>query len=141
MTRAANAPEPAGEAMTRTADGMRRQAPFGAPYVFVLVVVDGEDATLVHRIVRAETVVGRGEECHVTIDDEQMSRAHCRIRVEGSVCTLFDSGSRNGTIVNGRRLAPNVGQRLRNLDEFEVGSHRFLLLSGKFRDAQKKTAA
>ena len=40
-------------------------------------------------------------------------------------------------LVTGRKLAPNVGQRLRHLDEIEVGSHRFILLAGKFRDQAK----
>jgi|SRR5437867_8046667 len=127
----------AAEAVIRTANRTRRQAPFGAPYVFVLLVVDGDDASVVHRIVLPETVLGRGEESHFVIPDEQVSKVHCKIRVEGSVCTIVDPGSRNGTSVNGRRLAPNVAQRLRNLDEIEVGSHRLLLLSGRFRVQQK----
>jgi len=128
------------EIESRTADWSRRQVPFGAPHVFVLLVIDGDDASVVHRIVRPETVIGRGEESHFTIEDEKVSKVHCKIRVEGSVCTIVDSGSRNGTSVNGRRLAPNVAQRLRSLDEIEVGSHRLLLLSGRFRNKQKNSA-
>ncbi len=131
--------ESAAEAATRTANGTPRQAPFGAPCVFVLLVIEGDDVSVVHRIVRPETVVGRGEESHFAIGDEKVSKVHCKIRVEGPVCTIVDPGSRNGTSVNGRRLAPNVAQRLRNLDEIEIGSHRLLLLSGRFR-AQKKNS-
>jgi pSer/pThr/pTyr-binding forkhead associated (FHA) protein len=129
------------EQASRTADLHPRQGPFGAPHVFVLLVIEGEDPSVVHRIIRPETVLGRGEDCHFAISDEQVSKVHCRIRVEGSVCTIVDPGSRNGTFVNGRRLAPGVGQRLRSLDEIEIGSHRLLLLSGKFRNQQKKSAA
>lgn len=125
--------ERAADAASRTADGRRRQAPFGAPYVFVLLVIDGDDASVVHRIVRPTTIVGRGEESHFAIEDEQVSKVHCTIRVEGPVCTIVDSGSRNGTSVNGRRLAPKVAQRLRNLDELKIGTHRLVLLSGRFR--------
>jgi predicted component of type VI protein secretion system len=137
MTRASSA----AEAQTETANRSSRQAPFGAPHVFVLVVVDGDDAAAVHRLVRTETIVGRGGEGHIAIEEEQISRVHCRIRVEGGVCTIFDSGSRNGTSVNGRRLAPNVGQRLRHLDEIGIGSHRLLLLSGKFRNQPQHGAS
>jgi len=126
---------------SRTADLHPRRGSFGAPYVFVLLIIEGEDASVVHRLIRPETVLGRGEECHFAIPDEQVSKLHCKIRVEGSVCTIVDSGSRNGTSVNGRRLAPNVAQRLRSLDEIEIGSHRLLLLSGRFRTEQKKSAA
>ena len=122
---------------SRTADLRQRKAPFGAPHVFVLLVIDGDDPSLVHRIVRSETLVGRGEESHFTIEDDKVSKVHCKIRVEGPVCTIVDSGSRNGTSVNGRRLAANVAQRLKNLDEVEIGSHRLLLLSGRSRGQVK----
>jgi pSer/pThr/pTyr-binding forkhead associated (FHA) protein len=122
---------------TRTASGTPREAPFGAPHVYVLVVSDGDDPALTHRIVRAETLIGRGEECHFPIDDEQVSRVHCRVKVEGSVVTIVDAGSRNGTLVNGRRIAPSAAHRLRHLDEFTVGSHRVVLLTGRFRTAPK----
>ena len=123
--------------MASTADGTRRAVPFGAPHIFVLAIVDGNDPAAVHRLTRPETIIGRGEESHIAIDDEKVSRAHCRIKVEGSVCTLFDSGSRNGTTVNGRKLQSNAGQRLRHLDEIEIGSHRYVLLVGRFRETPK----
>ena len=133
--------ESAAEVLTRTADGRRWEPPFGAPYVFVLLVIDGENASAVHRIVRPETVIGRGGESHFPIEDDLVSKVHCRIRVDGPVCALVDPGSRNGTSVNGRRLSLNVAHRLRNLDEIQIGSHRLLFLSGRFHDRQKKSAA
>ena len=123
--------------MSSTADGTRRAVPFGAPHIFVLAIVDGDDPTAAHRLTRPETILGRGDEAHVNIEDEKVSRAHCRIKVEGSVCTLFDNGSRNGTSVNGRKVAPNTGLRLRHLDEIEIGSHRYVLLTGRFRETPK----
>jgi pSer/pThr/pTyr-binding forkhead associated (FHA) protein len=120
-----------------TVDSSRRPAPFGAPYVFALFVIDGNDPSLVHRLVRPLTVVGRGEENHFPIEDDKVSKEHCTIRVEGPVCSIIDPGSRNGTSVNGRRLAPNVAQCLRNLDEIQIGGHRLLLLTGRFRDQRK----
>ncbi|HKY33849.1 MAG TPA: FHA domain-containing protein [Candidatus Polarisedimenticolia bacterium] len=125
-----------GDAAARTADLSRRQPPFGAPYVYVLVVMDGDDPARVHRVARKETLVGRGEECHFSIDDEKVSRVHCKVVVDGPVCSLVDAGSRNGTTVNGRRVPPSVSQRLRHLDEIEIGSHKLLLLSG--RSSQQK---
>ena len=137
MTRASNAAED----VSRTVDQAKRPAPFGAPNVFVLVVVDGDDPAGVHRILRTETVVGRGDEVHLSIEDEQVSKVHCRIRVEGSVCTIVDPGSRNGTSLNGRRLQKDVAQRLRHLDEIQIGGHKFLLLAGRFRGTPKAVPA
>lgn len=123
--------------ISETMDERERPAPFGAPHVFVLVMVQGDDPTAVHRIVRQETLLGRGVEAHVVIEDDLVSKVHCKIRVEGSVCTIVDPGSRNGTSVNGRRIQKDVAQRLKNLDEIEVGSHRLMLLSGRFRGTPK----
>ena len=134
MTTSRNA---AAEAATETVDERTREVPFGAPHVFVLVVVDGDDPAAVHRIVRTETILGRGEEADIAIVDEQISKQHVKIRVEGPVCTIVDLGSRNGTSVNDRRIPPNVAQRLKSLDEIEVGSHRLLLMTGRFRGAVK----
>ncbi len=125
---------------SRTADRTRRKPPFGAPHVFVLAMVDGEDSDATHRLVKSETTLGRDSECDFPIPDDQVSKIHCRIRVEGSVATIVDAGSRNGTCVNGRRLLPNVAQRLKALDEIEVGSHRLLLITGRFRGKPKPTA-
>jgi pSer/pThr/pTyr-binding forkhead associated (FHA) protein len=126
--------------VTGTVDRRTRPEPFGAPHVYLLAVIDGEDPAAVHRVVRQDTILGRGEEAHLAIDDEQVSKTHCRIRIEGPVCTIFDLGSRNGTILNGRRLPPNVGQRLRHLDEIEIGDHRLLFLAGRFRQDRKQAA-
>ena len=123
--------------VSETVDERERPAPFGAPHVFVLVMVQGDDPTAVHRIVRPETILGRGVEAHIVLEDDLVSKVHCKVRVDGAVCTIVDPGSRNGTTVNGRRLSKDVAQRLRNLDEIEVGSHRLMLLTGRFRGTPK----
>ena len=122
---------------SRTADRTRRKPPFGAPHVFVLVMVDGDDSHATHRLSKSETTIGRDQDCDFSIPDDQVSKIHCRIRVEGSVATIVDAGSRNGTFVNGRRLLPNVAQRLKALDEIDVGSHRLLLITGRSRGKPK----
>ena len=66
--------------------------PFGAPHVFVLAVIDGADPQGVHRIDRAETILGR-EDADLLIDDDEISKRHCLIRADGPVCTLTDLGS------------------------------------------------
>jgi len=130
-------PQELPEGAAETADRQQRQLPFGAPHVFVLVVIDGEDVSAVHRVSRPEVVLGRSEPADFILVDEQISKEHCRIRVEGPVCTIIDSGSRNGTTVNGRRLPKGVAARLRHLDEIAIGEHRLFLLAGRFRDRPK----
>jgi diguanylate cyclase (GGDEF)-like protein len=68
----------------------------------------------------AGVVVGRGPGCNVRLDDDTVSRHHCRIHVEpdGSVI-LTDLGSTNGTLVNGRRVEQVV---LAEGDKVQVGT-------------------
>jgi len=106
---------------------------FGAPHVFVLAVIDGEDPDRVHRIVRTETVIGRDDAADVVVEDDQVSGRHCLVRTDGPVCTLTDLGSLNGTLLNGRPLREGVAQRVRHLDVIQVGTTCLFVLTGKFR--------
>ena len=118
-------------ATSKTAERVRRPKSFGAPHVFVLAVIDGDDPTRVHRILRTETTIGRTDPADFVIEDDQISQQHIRIRVEGSVCTLQDLESLNGTRVNGSKVRSGTCCRLRHLDEIQIGGTRLFLLSGK----------
>jgi pSer/pThr/pTyr-binding forkhead associated (FHA) protein len=48
-----------------------------------------------------ETVVGRGTECGVVIDDDRVSRRHAALAPGSSGWTVADLGSKNGTRVDG----------------------------------------
>ena len=102
----------------------------------MLAVVDGVDPHGAHRIDQTETVIGR-EEADVVIEDDEISKRHCLIRADGPVCTLTDLGSLNGTMLNGRPMREGVAQRLRHLDEIQLGTTRLFLLAGKFRTQPK----
>ena len=104
-----------------TAERISPNASFGTPHVFILALVNGEEPQRVHRIAKAETLVGRGEDADFMLDDDEVSARHAMIRVDGPVCILTELGSCNGTLVNGRPVREGVGQRLRHLDEIQVG--------------------
>ena len=69
----------------------------------------------------APCTVGRGEEVDVALDaDEQVSRLHAEIERVGGEWTLADDGlSRNGSFLNGERLAGR--RRLADGDELRFG--------------------
>ena len=115
----------------KTAERPTQKAPFGTPYVHVLAVVDGPDRMAVHRIGQTETVIGRGDKADFRVEDDQVSHCHCMIRVEGSVCTLVELGSLNGTRLNARELRSEMSTRMRHLDVVQLGETRIMLLSGK----------
>ena len=49
-------------------------------------------------------VVGRGDDCGVTVPDTRVSRHHAEIRHEGGAFSVLDLGSVNGTYVNDERV-------------------------------------
>jgi diguanylate cyclase (GGDEF)-like protein len=70
----------------------------------VLTVVSGAATGKVFTVEKV-TVMGRGREAEVRLDDAGASRAHARITHTGDgVYILEDLGSLNGTFVDGRRI-------------------------------------
>jgi diguanylate cyclase (GGDEF)-like protein len=73
----------------------------------VLTVLSGTNAGAIHHLDRTRaTLLGRGEDCDIVIDDPAVSRHHARIvrEADGSFAVV-DLGSTNGTFVNAQRVA------------------------------------
>ena len=67
---------------------------FAAAPARELILADGQ-----------ESVVGRDPECGVVVDDDRVSRRHAVFTFGDSGWTVTDLGSKNGTLVNGARIA------------------------------------
>ena len=106
---------------------------FGLPHVFTFAVIEGLDVDLVFRVTRAETTLGRGDEADYKINDPESSKKHLSISVIGSVLSVVDLRSKNGTLLNDRALSPGVRQRLKNLDEIQIGATRLLFMTARCR--------
>lgn len=52
----------------------------------------------------SEVVVGRTAGCSVELDDDRLSRRHARLRAQAKGWLLEDLRSKNGTVVQGRRI-------------------------------------
>ncbi len=70
-----------------------------------LRVVGGPDAGAVHRLSPGEVVLGRDPSAGVPLDDPDVSRRHCRLRVTHEGARVLDLGSTNGTTVDGEPVA------------------------------------
>jgi hypothetical protein len=71
-----------------------------------------------------DTLIGRSDECQITIFDPLISRRHARIRVLPDQAILEDLGSRNGCRVNGLPIkGPHV---LAVDDRIRIGKHELV---------------
>jgi pSer/pThr/pTyr-binding forkhead associated (FHA) protein len=56
-------------------------------------------------ITSAVTVLGRGTEADVIVDDAGVSRRHAEVHADNGQLTVRDLGSTNGTFVDGEKIA------------------------------------
>jgi pSer/pThr/pTyr-binding forkhead associated (FHA) protein len=85
-----------------------------------LIVASGKSAGRAIAIKRDRLLIGRAEECDVRPLSEEVSRRHCAVLVGPTDVWVEDQGSRNGTFVNGERIAAKT--RVRDGDLIRVGS-------------------
>ena len=79
-----------------------------------------------------EVVIGRGNDCDFQINDANISRRHAIIRRDWSDVTVEDLGSKNGVVVNDKKV--NKPKSLRDADEILLGAVRLTFIdpSAKF---------
>lgn len=70
-----------------------------------------------------ELEIGRGEENGLVLQDGFVSNRHARVLASGDGWWVEDLGSRNGTLVNGRRIRGR--RRLSSGDQLTVGCTSF----------------
>ena len=102
----------------------RRELPgFNETPVVRMLVPDDVELTF------DDLILGRSaERADLVIPDSSVSREHLRLLTVGSTVTLLDLGSRNGVLVNGRRVDGSV--TLRDGDVVTVGQTELLFFGG-----------
>jgi two-component system response regulator AtoC len=88
---------------------------------FVLILQHGREVTTRPLPDSGSIDLGRDASCSIAIEDDSVSRRHCRIDC-GSRLWVQDLGSRNGTRVLGRTLAKNERVELFAGNVLELGS-------------------
>ncbi len=84
----------------------------------LLIWMDGEEIRGRWPLDKPLVTIGRWSDNDVVVDDRWVSRYHAQIRREGDQYVLEDRGSKNGTVVNGRRIVRPVP--LQDGDEVQV---------------------
>lgn len=80
----------------------------------------------------SEAVIGRGNDCDFQINDANISRRHGIVRRDWNEITIEDAGSKNGVVINDRKIARPTA--LRDADEILLGAVRLTFIdpSAKF---------
>ena len=94
---------------------------------FDLVVVRGPGRGSTFRLTPGVNIVGRGGDAAIQIQDPFCSRKHVEITLRDGRMRARDLGSRNGTLLNGGRLAE---QELACGDEIQIGDVVLLVGGG-----------
>lgn len=76
---------------------------------------------------RMPVTVGRGEKADCRLDYEGISRLHCRLEAVGNLVRIADAGSKNGTILNGKRIDY---EDLRDGDDLKLGTLSLRVVRG-----------
>lgn len=74
-------------------------------------------------------LAGRSGECNIRCTHETVSDQHCKFESFGSIWSVSDVGSKNGTFLNGRRLNANEQSPLKFGTKILLGEAQFLFLS------------
>lgn len=77
---------------------------------------------------REKYLIGRGQSCQMRLKSESISRKHCILVVRKGKVLVQDLNSRNGTFINGNRVASDKASILNNGDQLTVGKMAFEIL-------------
>ncbi len=102
---APSAPPAASPPASRPVEGRAKRAPSRA------AVVEGDQRGKSFEL-QDELIIGRGDRCHLVLDDTYVSQVHARIFSRDGSYMVEDLGSTNGTYLNRARItAPAELQR------------------------------
>ncbi|MEZ0230398.1 MAG: sigma 54-interacting transcriptional regulator [Planctomycetota bacterium] len=109
------------------------------PDLSMKLVVAGAGVSTTHNLpARGELTIGRASTNQVPIADASVSRKHALLKLTSTAWTIEDLGSANGTVLNGRALAPNQPATIRPGDVIEVGDIAVLIRGPQPKAPEKK---
>jgi hypothetical protein len=85
-----------------------------------------------HHVNSTITVLGRGAEADVVVDDAGVSRRHAEIHTDGGRVRVVDLGSTNGTFVDGERVGQGATGDLTDGSRITIGRSRIVVHFGSW---------
>src|SRR5215470_4031506 len=112
------------DTVTEVAPGIKAGSRTGSA---CLLVISGVAIGRSFKLSKPETIVGRGDDADILIDDGGISRHHAKLKVTSNKAFVVeDLGSKNGTFFDGQRIQQIL---LHDGDRFQVGSSTILKLT------------
>ncbi len=93
-----------------------------------LKVANGAQVGKLISVKHDKFLIGRSEECHLRPKSESISRRHCAIVRKDGKILLIDLKSRNGTLVNDKKLDPAKAKILKDGDHIRIGKLEFVAI-------------
>lgn len=123
--------EPTGEdpSADKLKDDKTEPAPEPEPRAYAFLE-DLTDAATRYEIPEDGATIGRREGHDIVIANPYISSNHAQIALTNGVYTLSDTGSTNGTTLNGRKLPPHTPQALADGDEIAFGGAALIFRRG-----------
>jgi hypothetical protein len=96
---------------------------------------DVKSLALMHRVFpivkapfspRGPVLVGRTGDNDVAIPEYSISKRHCFFEFQPGEIAIFDCGSTNGTLLDGQKLEPKKGTRLKGGEIVTLGRYAFM---------------
>ena len=95
--------------------------------MYKLICISGQSSARSFILKEGESVIGRAEESDIKISSSGVSKKHAVISVKGSVMSITDLGSKNGTFVNGVMVKK---KELNQGDKIAVHDHVYQIVKG-----------
>lgn len=91
----------------------------------ILKVLEGAKTGTKIAVKKDEFLIGRSQKCHLCAGSSSVSRRHCAIRRKDTTVSIKDLSSRNGTLVNDKKITGRV--ELSSGDEIGIGTLKLQL--------------
>lgn len=93
------------------------------PYAPSFRQLNGQGKGRIFEMNAPRITIGRTDDNHIVLVDESISRVHAMLELsEGSALVVYDNESRNGVLVNGKKVEASS---LKNGDQLQIGNIAF----------------
>lgn len=125
-------PDPGKAAVLEEESNLPQLAPLAAHKRYSLAVIMGANAGQIYTVTKPRTVLGRGTESDVQLQDSEVSRRHAMLEIRGDEAMVVDLGSTNGTYVDGVRIQK---ASIFSNQEFSLGTTTLMFIVTDMHDA------